>query len=103
MCSLDRICSLDGVYVMCSLHRYASAASYVAFLANVGRRRTSVPFFFLPYTDSYHVDVLVYHWLTTLACLDKAGVHDRLRISEEALIGPINSLYLHLFICLFDC
>ncbi len=50
-------------------------------------------FLFLPYTDSYNVDVLVYHWLTTLACLDKAGVHDRLRISEEALIGPINSLF----------
>ena len=42
---------------------------------------------------SYHVDLLAFHWLTSLACLDKAGVYDRLRVSEAALIDPMASLF----------
>ena len=41
----------------------------------------------------YHVDVLAFHWLTALACLDKCGVHDRLRVSEVALVDPLTTFF----------
>jgi hypothetical protein len=41
----------------------------------------------------YHVDVLAFHWLTALACLDKCGVHDRLRVSEVSLVDPMNTFF----------
>ena len=41
----------------------------------------------------HHVDMLAFHWLTSLACLDKAGVHDRRRINEVSLIEPMTSFF----------
>ena len=42
---------------------------------------------------TYNVDLLAFHWLTSLAILDKTRVRDRMRLTEAALIEPLASFF----------
>ena len=37
----------------------------------------------------HHVDLLAFHWLMALSSLDRVGPHDRLRVTETALIEAL--------------